>query len=46
MASEIPADSFLDLLRQSGLVSDSQLLAIRGEFAGDAAESEAPRTGR
>ncbi len=43
MASEIPADSFLDLLRQSGLVSDSRLLAIRGEFAGDAAKAEGAR---
>ena len=43
MASEIAPDSFLDLLRQSGLVSDSQMLAIRGEFASDAAKSEGSR---
>jgi len=32
MAAEIATDSFLDLLQQSGLVSEDQVLALREEF--------------
>ena len=32
MAAEKSVDSFWDLLRQSGLVSDEQLRALRAEF--------------
>jgi serine/threonine protein kinase len=34
MAADMPVDSFLDLLRQSGLVVDSQMLALMAEFSG------------
>ena len=36
MAAEIPADSFWDLLRQSGLVSEEQLRALMAELGGKA----------
>jgi serine/threonine protein kinase len=36
MASEITVDSFFDLLRQSGLVSESQCQALKANFGGAA----------
>lgn len=35
MATEIPVDLFLDILRQSGLVSDNQMLSLMAEFGGE-----------
>lgn len=43
MASDNSADSFLDLLRQSGLVSDDQMLALQEEFSGDGAKPDGVR---
>ncbi|MEN6450008.1 MAG: protein kinase [Thermoguttaceae bacterium] len=43
MASELPTDSFWDLLRQSGLVSDSQILALRAEFGQKTQKSDSSR---
>jgi eukaryotic-like serine/threonine-protein kinase len=43
MASEISVDTFLDLLRQSGLVSENQMLALMAEFSG---EGTRPATAR
>ncbi len=43
MASDNSADSFLDLLRQSGLVSDDQMLALQEEFGGDGAKPDDSR---
>jgi serine/threonine-protein kinase len=44
MAADMPVDSFLDLLRQSGLVIDSQMLALTAEFSGDGAKWESARS--
>jgi serine/threonine protein kinase len=43
MAADMPVDSFLDLLRQSNLVVDSQMLALTAEFSGDGAKWESAR---
>lgn len=44
MAAEITVDSFLDLLQQSGLVSDAQMLILKSEFSGqDKVKPETPR---
>jgi serine/threonine protein kinase len=43
MAADMPVDSFLDLLRQSGLVGDSQMLALLAEFTGEGAKPESSR---
>ena len=43
MAADMPVDSFLDLLRQSGLVIDSQMLALAAEFSDDGAKWESAR---
>lgn len=44
MAAEISVDSFLDLLRQSGLVSDNPMLALAAEFGGENAKSHTARS--
>jgi len=44
MAADMPVDSFLDLLRQSGLVVDSQMLALMAEFSGEGAKPESTRS--
>ena len=44
MADEIAVDSFLDLLGQSDLVSDDQLLALMAEFRGEARGRKAPKS--
>ena len=43
MASDNSADSFLDLLQQSGLVSDDQMLALQEEFGGDGTKPDGSR---
>ena len=43
MAADMSVDSFLDLLRQSGLVGDSQMLALMAEFSGKGAKPERAR---
>ncbi|MBU4271227.1 MAG: serine/threonine protein kinase [Planctomycetes bacterium] len=43
MASGNSADSFLDLLRQSGLVPDDQMLALREEYSGERAKPDGSR---
>ncbi len=43
MAAEITVDSFLDLLQQSGLVSDAQMLILKTEFSGQEKKPENPR---
>jgi serine/threonine protein kinase len=43
MAAEISVDSFLDLLRQSGLVSDNQVLSLMAEFSGEGAKQQTAR---
>ena len=43
MAADMSVDSFLDLLRQSGLVGDSQMLALMAEFSGKGAKPESAR---
>ena len=43
MAAEFSFDSFLDLLQQSGLVSDSQMVALRAEFGDKNARPENAR---
>jgi eukaryotic-like serine/threonine-protein kinase len=44
MADEIAVDSFLDLLRQSDLIADDQLLALTSEFGNGKSTSESSRT--
>ena len=43
MAAEISVDSFLDLLRQSGLVPENQMLALLAEFSGNGAKPASAR---
>ena len=43
MAGEITVESFLDLLGQSDLVSDAQLLALTAEFLGEGTRPESPQ---
>jgi serine/threonine protein kinase len=43
VAGEITVDSFLDLLGQSDLVSDAQLLALTAEFLGENQRPESPQ---
>jgi serine/threonine protein kinase len=43
MAAEISVDSFFDLLRQSGLVSDNQVLSLMAEFSEDSANRQTAR---
>ena len=43
MAADMPVDSFLDLLRQSGLVADSQMLALMAELSGKGPKPENAR---
>ena len=43
MAGEITVESFLDLLGQSDLVSDGQLLALTAEFLGEGTRPESPK---
>ncbi len=43
MAADMPVDSFLDLLRQSDLVVDSQMVALTAEFSGDGGKWESAR---
>lgn len=43
MVGEITVDSFLDLLGQSDLVSDAQLLALTAEFLGEDNRPESPQ---
>jgi serine/threonine protein kinase len=44
MAADIPPDSFLDLLRQSGLVPDDQMRALREEFGDSGAKAATSRS--
>lgn len=44
MAGEITVDSFLDLLGQSDLVSNAQLLALTSEFLSDGSRPDSPQT--
>jgi serine/threonine protein kinase len=43
MAAEISVDSFLDLVRQSGLVSDNQMLSFMAEFTSDHPQPQTAR---
>ncbi len=43
MASDNSADSFLDLIRQSGLVPDDLMLALREEYSGEHAKPDGSR---
>ena len=43
MAAEITFDSFWDLLRQSGLVAEERILALKGELASDRAKADGSR---
>jgi serine/threonine-protein kinase len=43
MAAEMSVDTFLDLLRQSGLLVDSQMLALMAEFSVEGAKPENAR---
>jgi serine/threonine protein kinase len=44
MAADMPVDSFLDLLRQSNLLVDSQMLSLTTEFSSDGAKWENGRS--
>ena len=43
MPAEIPFDSFWDLLRQSGLLADERISALKSELAGDRAKAHSSR---
>jgi serine/threonine-protein kinase len=43
MAAEIPIDVFFDLLQQSGLASDAQILALKAEFSEEGKKPENSR---
>lgn len=43
MPAEITFDSFWDLLRQSGLVAEERILALKGEMASDRAKADGSR---